>query len=282
MMNIFWNGNYAEKDEIGIHPNDRGFLLGDGVYEVVRIYGGRCFEMTAHERRLVESAAHIGIDLEGFSGMSEVVKNLLSENPLPNGDGILYYQITRGSAPRKHYFPGPEVLPNHYAYVQPLAVPDLNERPGASVITLPDRRWLECHIKSISLLGSVLAAQKAKDQHAVEAVLHRDEVVTEGSHTNVFAVIGGTLKTHPANHLVLNGITRRVAIELAQQNGIPHQEVSFNLSELKSASEIFLTGTTVEIWPVTQLDGYPVGNGQAGPVACALQASFDRDVDRLT
>lgn len=282
MMDIFWNGQYAKMDEIGIHPNDRGFLLGDGIYEVVRIYAGRCFEMPAHEKRLIESAAHIGIDLAAFSGMAEVVGNLLSRNALPDGDGVFYYQITRGTAPRKHFFPGAEVLPNHYAYVQPLAVPNLDERTGASVITLPDRRWLECHIKSISLLGSVLAAQKAKDLNAAEAVLHREGLVTEGSHTNVFAVIDGVLKTHPANHLVLNGITRRVALELAEQTGNSYQEDAFQVSELKSASEIFLTGTTVEIWPVTQLDGHPVGNGQAGPVTRALQSSFDRGVDRLS
>jgi D-alanine transaminase len=281
MMKVFWNGRYQAIDEVGVHPNDRGFLLGDGVYEVVRIYRGRCFEMAAHEKRLVQSAASIGIALEGFQGMTEIVKNLLSKNSLPNGDGILYYQITRGTAPRKHFFPEPAVQANHYAYVQLLAVPDISTRPGASVVTLPDRRWLECHIKSIALLGSVLAVQKAKELHASEAVLHRDGVVTEGSHTNVFAVIDGVLKTHPANHLVLNGITRRVVLQLAKSSGVTCQESVFNLTELKSASEVFLTGTTVEIWPIIQLDGNPVGKGEIGPVTKGLQSLFDRSVDRL-
>jgi D-alanine transaminase len=140
--------------------------------------------------------------------------------PCPTETGFFITKSQGGQHLVSIIFPEPVVPNNHYAYVQPLAVPDLASRPGASVITLPDRRWLECHIKSISLLGSVLAAQKAKDQNAKEAVLHRDGVVTEGSHTNVFAVIDGVLKTHPANHLVLNGITRRVVLELAEQNGI--------------------------------------------------------------
>ena len=282
MSEIYWNGEYKKKHEVGIPPDDRGFLFGDGVYEVVRIYRGRCFEMSAHEHRLLQSASGIGINIGYFKGMLEVAENLLRRNILPNGDGILYYQITRGTAPRKHFFPGEGVLPNHYAYVQPLPVTDFKERPGASVVTLPDRRWLECHIKSIALLGSVLAAQQAKEQGAVEAVLHRDSVVTEGSHTNVFAVVEGVLKTHPANQLVLNGITRRIVLELAQQEWLLYEETSLSLSELKSASEVFLTGTTVEIWPVTQLDGKPVGNGQTGPITQGLQSLFDRNADRLT
>ena len=267
---------------MGIHPNDRGFLFGDGVYEVVRIYGGRCFEMAAHEKLLIESAAAIGISLDASNRMSKVVKNLQSKNALPNGDGILYYQITRGTAPRKHPFPEPEVCPNHYAYVQALAIPDIQKRSGATVVTLPDRRWLECHIKSIALLGSVMAAQKAKEQSASEAVLHRDGVVTEGSHTNVFAVIDGILQTHPANHLVLNGITRRVILSIAEELEIPWGEAAFDLAALKSASEVFLTGTTVEIWPVTILDGKAVGTGETGPITSRLQSLFDRNRDRLS
>ena len=172
MSEIYWNGEYKKKHEVGIPPDDRGFLFGDGVYEVVRIYRGRCFEMSAHEHRLLQSASGIGINIGYFKGMLEVAENLLRRNILPNGDGILYYQITRGTAPRKHFFPGEGVLPNHYAYVQPLPVTDFKERPGASVVTLPDRRWLECHIKSIALLGSVLAAQQAKEQGAVEVDGH--------------------------------------------------------------------------------------------------------------
>lgn len=280
-MKIFLNGQYQNIDSVGIHPNDRGFLFGDGVYEVVRIYNGRCFELPAHDKRIIESASAIGLDLAGFAGMGSVVDSLVANQPLPNGDGVLYYQITRGTAPRKHFFPEPKVPYNHYAYIQPLPVPDDQSRTGASVVCLPDRRWLECHIKSISLLGSVLAAQKAKEQNANEAILDRDGVVTEGSHTNVFAVIDGVLKTHPANNLILNGITRRVVLKLANENGIPHLEDSFTLAELQSASEVFLTGTTVEIWPVTQLNGQPVGTGQTGPITSSLQASFVRDVDRL-
>ncbi len=280
-MEVFWNGQYDSIDRICIHPNDRGFLFGDGVYEVVRIYGGRCFEMAAHERRLLESAASIGIELEGFEGMEPVMKKLLSRQSLPDGNGVLYYQVTRGTAPRKHFFPEPTVQPNHYAYVQVLPVPDLELRPGAKAVSLPDRRWLECHIKSISLLGSVLAAEKAKQNQASEAVLHRDGIVTEGSHTNVFAVMDNILWTHPANHLVLNGITRRVVLELARRAGMEFKEVPIELAQLKNASEIFLTGTTVEIWPVVELDGLTVGDGKTGPITRELQSAFDQNVDLL-
>ena len=280
-MIVYWNGQFIPKEQARVSPDDRGFLFGDGVYEVVRIYNGRFFEMEAHEQRLIESANAIGLALPGFKGMGAFAQELLGHQTLPDGNGVLYYQISRGAAPRKHFFPDPPIQASHYAYIQALPLPDLATRPGAAVHTGPDRRWANCHIKSIALLGSVLAAQEAKDKGGHEAILHRDERVTEGSHTNVFAVMNGSLRTHPANHWVLNGINRRVVIELAKEAGIPCSEKAFTLSELKQASEVFLTGTTVEIWPVVSIDGMQVGDGQTGPVARQLQSLFDRGKDRL-
>lgn len=280
-MIVYWNGQFLPKDQVKVSPDDRGFLFGDGVYEVVRIYGGRFFEMAAHEKRLIESAEAIGLRLPGFKGMIEFAQELLDHQSLPDGNGVLYYQISRGAAPRKHFFPDPPIPASHYAYVQALPVPDLESRPGAITFTGPDRRWSNCHIKSIALLGSVLAAQEAKEKGGQEAILHRDGTVTEGSHTNVFAVMDGVLRTHPANEWVLNGVNRRVVIELAREAGIPCSEIAFTMSDLTQASEVFLTGTTVEIWPVVSLDDKEVGNGQTGPVTRQLQKFFDRSKDCL-
>lgn len=280
-MIVYWNGKFLPKDEVRVSPDDRGFLFGDGVYEVVRVYGGRFFEMAAHEKRLIESANAIGLTLSGFNGMDAIAKQLLDQQSLPEGHGVLYYQISRGAAQRKHFFPDPPIPTSHYAYVQALPVPDLEERPGARAFTGQDKRWANCHIKSIALLGSVLAAQEAKVHGGNEAILHRDGVVTEGSHTNVFAVVDGTLRTHPANEYVLNGINRRVVIDIAKENNIPFSEEAFSLAELQQASEVFLTGTTVEIWPVTTLDGEQVHTGDTGPITRQLQQCFNRTKDRL-
>jgi len=281
-MIVYWNGQFLPKDQVNVSPDDRGFLFGDGVYEVVRIYGGRFYEMTAHEKRLIESANAIGLPLPEFKGMGGFARELLDRQSLPDGNGVLYYQISRGAAPRKHFFPDPPIPASHYAYIQALPVPDLESRPAAIAFTTEDRRWSNCHIKSIALLGSVLAAQEAKDKGGNEAILHREGVVTEGSHTNVFAVVDGVLRTHPANQWILNGINRRVVIEQAKEAGILYSEDAFTISDLKKATEIFLTGTTVEIWPVVSLDSIQVGHGQTGPVARELQKLFDRNKDRLT
>lgn len=281
-MTVYWNGQFLPKDQVKVSPDDRGFLFGDGVYEVVRIYEGRFFEMAAHEQRLIESAEAIGLSLPNFKGMGEFALELLNHQSIPDGNGVLYYQISRGAAPRKHFFPDPPIPTSHYAYIQALPVPDLETRPSAVAFTGADQRWANCHIKSIALLGSVLAAQEAKNKGGNEAILYRDETVTEGSHTNVFAVVDGTLRTHPADQWVLNGVNRRVVIELAREAGIPYSEEAFTLSELEQASEIFLTGTTVEIWPVSKLDDRQVGDGQTGPVTLRLQKAFDRTRDRLS
>ncbi|MDG1891229.1 MAG: aminotransferase class IV [Verrucomicrobiota bacterium] len=280
-MIVFWNGDYTPIKQVAVSPEDRGFLFGDGVYEVVRIYGGKCYEFQAHEARLRRSAGAIGMDLRGFMGMRSIAERLIDLNPLPGGDGVFYYQISRGVAPRDHPFPGPDVALSHYGYVKPLPVPDPGSRESASAVILPDRRWMDCHIKSIALLGSVLAAQKAKEQGAQEAILHRDGWVTEGSHTNVFAVLDGVLHTHPANERILDGISRQVVLKLADDAGFSVEERPMRVEDLMSASEIFLTGTTVEIWPVAAIDGRALSSGEVGPMARKLQALFESRQDRL-
>ena len=165
---------------MNVSPDDRGFLFGDGVYEVVRIYGGRFYEMTAHEKRLKESANAIGLPLPEFKGMGGFAQELLDRQSLPDGNGVLYYQISRGAAPRKHFFPDPPIPASHYAYIQALPVPDLEARPGAMAFTAADRRWSNCHIKSIALLGSVLAAQEAKDKggkDGIKGIVRKGEIL---------------------------------------------------------------------------------------------------------
>ena len=280
MMNVYWNGDVLPQDSVRVHPDDRGYLFGDGIYEVIRVYQGRCFEAQAHQRRWCQSADWIGLSPQDAS-LEAICLSLLEANECQKSDAMFYLQVSRGVAPRKHVFPEPAPAASVYGFVKPLARPDLLARPLARAACLPDRRWLDCHIKSISLLGAVMAAQKAHESDCAEAILHREGRVTEGSHTNVFAVVEGVLRTHPADHWILNGISRQVVIEEAHRLGFTVVEEAISLDMLQAASEVFLTGTTVEIWPVQSLDGNPVGDGSMGPVSRQLAQAFDRRVERL-
>jgi D-alanine transaminase len=276
-MDLYLNGEIVDEQRATVSVNDRAFLFGDGVYEVLRASRGRLFEPERHWRRLRGGLdeLRIGSGVMEEHDLPAVVHRLLERNGLTAGDALVYVQVTRGVAPRAHQFP-PTTTPRTVLVSTSGFMPKRSERStGVEVITHPDLRWARCDIKSVNLLPNVLAAQAAAARGAFEAVLLRDGMVTEGSRSSVFAMVNGTLRTHPANERILHGITRAVVLELAGQAGVPVREEGVSMAELAAASEIFLAGTTADVMPVTSLEGVPVGSGEPGDITRQLGAALD-------
>jgi D-alanine transaminase len=269
------NGQIMPLDEVRITPLDRGFLFGDAVYEVLRVYGGRPFLLDEHLERLAHSLEAIRIGGIDLGRLRRRILDTIAAGPF--GEAVVYIQITRGAAPRTHAFPAGAV-PLEFLYVEAFEDrhPELRER-GAAVITYPDIRWDRCDIKSTNLLGNVLAAQAAKEAGAYEAILYLpDGTITEGSRTSFFGVLGGRLLTAPATSAILPGITRRLILDLARAQAIPIEEHVLTLADLPRVTELFLTGTTSEVLPVVRVDGQPVADGRPGPVTRRLQEAYRR------
>jgi D-alanine transaminase len=277
MTTVYLNGEFVPKEQATISVDDRGFIFGDGIYEVVRVIDGRIFEWGAHAARLAYGAAGIrlALDAAAISGLKGVCERLVTDNGLADGEATVYMEVSRGAAPRTHYFPPAGTAPTVYAAASRFVVPRDQRDSGVRAITAPDIRWLRCDLKTVNLLGAVLARQAATEAGAYEAVLLRDGVVTEGAATNVFAVIDGVVRTHPLGNLILPGITRKVVVELIREHGIALVETPVTQSELFRVSELFLCGTTTDVTGVISLDGKPVGTGVPGPVTMRLQASLD-------
>jgi D-alanine transaminase len=271
----YLNGQFLPFDEIRLSPMDRGFLFADGVYEVAPVYQGMPFRLEQHLRRLDNSLAGLRIkpemDAEGFRGL---LQELLQRNDAHNA--LLYLQVTRGaSSIRDHPFPA-NSTPTVFAMCSPLKPqPATLGSKGAAAITREDIRWGACHIKSISLLPNVLARQEAAEEDAVEAILVRDGEVTEATASNVFAVRDNTLITPPKGANILPGITRDFVLELAARAQLPTAETTLTLEQLRTADEVWITSSSKEIWPVTSLDGEPVGSGVPGPQWRRLMTLFD-------
>lgn len=277
-MIVYYNGSYSDKQALCISPDDRGFLFGDGTYEVVRVYQGRPFHLDGHLARLSRSLHAIRIRLNDLAFLHEVSRTLIQKNGLESSDASIYIQITRGVAERHHRFPR-GIPPTVYVNAALAARPEEQLEAGVSVITAPDRRWGRCDIKSIALLANVLASQEAADQAAYESVFIRGDKLTEGTHTNFCAVFRGTVLTHPADCHILDGITRELVLDLCRDLGIPVQEIPIAADRIHQADEAFVLGTTTEIMPVIQIDGQPVGSGNPGPVTRRLQDAFGRQID---
>ena len=226
-------------------------------------------------RRLQKGLDALRIEYDP-AGLTEIHASLIASNTLDTEDvAIVYLQITRGAAPRTHHFPPAGTPPTVYAFAQVYHRPESARwERGYQAITVPDRRWARVDIKSIGLLPNVLAQQAAVDAGVSDALLVKDGIALEGSHNNVFAVFDGVVTTHPATHQILQGIAREYVIELAREQGIPVEERPVSLEEMRSADEIFFTGTTTEVRPTVRLDDQPVGSGKVGPVAKALYEAF--------
>jgi D-alanine transaminase len=279
MSIVYLNGDYLPDTEACIPVLDRGFIFGDGVYEVIPVYGGRLFRLDKHLQRLQNSldAVRIPKPLDTAEWVHR-----LSELVIHNGAGdlSLYLQITRGSAQRDHAMPD-KPHPTVFAMCSPL-LPVSNEicRHGVAAIILDDIRWQRCHIKATSLLPNILLRQEALDRGAAEAILIRNGLATEGAASNLFAVIDKVLVTPPTGPYLLPGITRDLILELAAANGIPHHQTDLRREDLQRADEIWLTSSTKEILPVTQLDEKPIANGHPGPLFVRMLALY-QDYKRL-
>ncbi|MDD2762216.1 MAG: D-amino acid aminotransferase [Methylomonas sp.] len=266
---VYLNGDYLPLADAKVSVLDRGFLFGDGVYEVIPAYAGRLFRLNDHISRLNNSLRGIRIELEKSAEDWEAIFR-----PLLDGskDQYIYLQITRGAAAKRdHGFPE-QVVPTVFvmsADIKPFPGRDT----GIKALTLEDTRWQLCNVKAITLLANLLLRQEALDQDCAEAILVRNGYVTEGAASNVFVVIDGDLITPPRNNEILPGITRDVILELAEANQIPCREDVIALEALQNASEIWVTSSTREILPVVEVDGNAVGSGKPGPLF--------RNVDQL-
>ncbi len=273
-MIVYFNGAYVPKGEVRISPDDRGFLMADGVYEVVAAVRGEWFRLDAHLDRLARSMREIklhGVDAEA---LEVVADGLLRRNDLTDAFAKLYIQVTRGVAPRHHAFPQGSIDPTVYATVTPFEPPEAQWASGVSAITVPDTRWARCDIKSIALLPNVLASQEAAEAGAYEALFVRDGIVTEGSHTSVLIVVGGEVLTHPGDPRILPGVTRAWAMEACRALDIPMREAQVSADALPDVGEMMLLGTTSGVMPVVRVDGALIGNGLPGAVTRALQDAF--------
>jgi D-alanine transaminase len=282
MSIVFLNGEYLPSDQATVSVNDRGFLFSDGIYEVTPAYRGRFFLMDRHRDRLLRGLCELRID-QDVSGLEAIHCELLDRNGLTDAPvSIVYLQITRGAAPRTHAFPTEPVPPTVYAFAKEFGRPtDEAWEAGARAITVPDRRWARVDIKTVSLLGNVLAQQAAVDAGVNDALLVKDGVVLEGAHSNFFGIFGGRVVTHPLSNTILPGITRGFVLELARELGLPVEERPIQVEELARAEEAFFTGTTTEVKPCVEVDGRRVGDGSPGPVTRTLSRAFRERVDAL-
>ncbi|MBD0319510.1 MAG: aminotransferase class IV [Gemmatimonadetes bacterium] len=270
---VYLNGEWIPRAEARVAVDDRGFLFGDGVYEVTRAVGGALYEAEAHLERLRRGLAGLEFadDAVCPESLLAVSARLLEVNGLMDGQASVYLQVTRGSAPRTHHFPAPGTAPTVYLSASRFTPPaELHER-GAAAITHPDLRWARCDLKTVNLLPNVLAKQHAVAAGANEAILIRHGAVTEGSHSNVFGVLNGELRTYPRCRQILPGITRDVVLRIAAELALPVSETPIRVDELPRLAELFITGTTTDVMPIVRLDGHPVGDGTPGPVTRRLQ-----------
>ena len=273
-MIVYLNGDFIPKEEARLSPDDRGFLFADGAYEVFHAYEGRLFKADRHLARMARSLRELRIDGPDTDRLGEIVETLIRRNNLGEGNAVVYLQITRGAAPRKHPFPNPGTPPTVYATASPHTLPLEKQTQGIRVILTPDLRWTRCDIKSAALLPNVLAHQQAKDQGAEEALFVRDGMITEGALTNVCAVFNGQLLTYPRSPYILGGVTREVVLALCEKHNIPFQEYPVLEKDLRHADELFICNTTSEVIPVIQVDEWTVGNGKPGPITRTLQQAY--------
>ena len=272
---VYLNGAFVPSEQAQVSAFDRGFVFADGVYEVIPAYGGRPFRLPQHLARLDNSLA--GIRLTNPLSAKEwqkIFARLVEANGPGNVDQSVYLQVTRGPAPRDHAFPA-KPQPSVFAYAQVLKYPEPAQLAnGVAAITVPDIRWQRCDIKANALLPNVLMRQQATEQGAVEAILIRDGLMTEGSASNIFVVVNNTLVTPPKGPFILPGVTRDLVLELAHAHRIACVERPVTEAELRSASEVMLSSSIKELLPITRLDGKPVGSGKPGALHARLHALY--------
>lgn len=274
-----WNDQIVKNEEVLVDKEDRGYQFGDGVYEVVKVYNGELFTATEHIDRFYDSAEKIRITIPYTKDkLHQLLHQLVEVNNIDTGH--VYFQITRGAGPRNHIFPGDDVKPVITGNAKENPRPLENFEKGVKATFVEDIRWLRCDIKSLNLLGAVLAKQEAYEKGCYEAILHRDEIITEGSSSNIYGVKEGVLYTHPANNLILNGITRQVIIKCAAEIGLTVNEQAMTKEQLLTMDEVIVSSTTSEVTPVIEIDGTVIGNGTPGEWTRKLQAQFETKIPK--
>ena len=269
----FINGRFLPWDEANISIDDRGFQFGDAVYEVIRTYRGSPFELIAHLARLDRSARELSLR-QPYTSLQWTRWIQQGLSLAGYQDAKIYIQLTRGVAPREHSFPS-DILPTVVMTIRKFhaLAPDVR-RAGVSACTREDLRWGRCDIKSVNLLANVLAREEAKKAGVFETILVRDGLVMEGALSNVMAVHDGLVVTAPEGPRILSGVTRTVVLELAKKDDIAIEERFMPVDFLYRADEVFLTGTTLEVLGVVQIDGKTIGTGQPGPLTKMLAARW--------
>lgn len=272
---VYLNGDFMPIEEARVPVLDRGFIFGDGVYEVVPVYGRQPFRWSQHYTRLERSLGRLRIDNPfDADGWRRLIDALIARHPWD--DQFIYLQVTRGVAKRDHAFPK-GVTPTVFGMSSALPlVPAEQLARGVSAVSLPDERWLNCDIKSTSLLGNVLARQSAIDAGAAECVMYRDGFLTEGSSSNIWVVRDARVLAPPRDRLILEGIRYGLLQELCESQGLPFEMRPISRAEVESADELMLSSATKEVLAITRLDGRPVGSGEPGPVFARLHVAYQQ------
>jgi D-alanine transaminase len=271
---VYLNGRYLPVNQAQVSVLDRGFLFGDGVYEVIPVFSDKPFRLHEHLLRLDDSLNGIRLPSPfNHKEWKEIFSSLVEQNG--GGNLSIYLQVTRGASDKRDHSLPEKPRPTVFAMCapMPLSIPP-EEQNGACAITLEDNRWHACNVKAITLLANILLRQKAVDKGCAEAILLRNGIVTEGAASNLFAVISNKLVTPPKSNHVLPGITRDLIIELANANYLPCEERLITEAELHQASEIWVTSSTREILPIIKLDEHIIGEGKPGPLWLKMQTLY--------
>jgi D-alanine transaminase len=272
MSLVYLNGKFLPLREAHISPLDRGFLFGDGIYEVIPFYNGKAMGLDEHLARLQRSLEAVEIKRTLYnSEWKALFTRLLSEQTSPAV--AIYLQITRGATDKRtHFFPDPEVPPTIFAYATPFNADEYNN--GLAAITIEDIRWCDCYIKSLNLLPNCLAREVAQRHGAQEALLYRDDLVTEGSSSNVFIVKNGCVITPPLSVHMLPGVTRTLILQILNEQKISYVETALSLDTLHDADEIWISSSIREVAPVIKLDDKIIGNGKPGVITQQVMQQY--------
>ena len=273
MNTVYLNGEFLPLEEAKVPVLDRGFIYGDGIYELIPVYAGRPLRLKEHLARLQRSLDAIRLaNPHTDAEWAALIDAMIAKNG--SGDIYVYFQITRGVAKRDHAFPK-DTPPTVFMMASPLPTPPREQvENGVACVTMQDNRWLRCDIKAISLLGNVLLRQAALDAGGAEAVMFRDGLLTEGSASNILVAREGRLLAPPKDHLILPGVTYDLVLELDAKYGVPFEVREITEAEVRIADELMLTSSTKEVLAITQLDGKPVGNGKPGPIFRQLHGLY--------
>jgi len=275
----FVNGKWSDLSEAVVSIEDRGFQFGDGVYEVIRTYGRTVFGLTKHLARLAASAGEIEIMLpDSPKTMEAAIRTGCQKCGFE--DVQVYVQLTRGRAPRNHVYPIPPETTWVMTFREPKKIPEKTREAGVTLVSTEDIRWAKCHVKSLNLLPNVMAKEAARRAGAFEAVFVRDGKIMEGAASNIFSVFNRRILTPPTGPYILSGITREVILSIGAEQGFEMHEADLEQEDLYTADEIFLTGTTIEVLPVIQFDGIPVGMGRPGKTTQILYQAFQKYVQK--